>query len=433
MLVKNVNGEAVGASMVKDSEFYIELAKFVQAYAVVVGNPNEFLVEVGEPTINDRKDRLSWAQLVKIMTRCDFGFLKIPSEIDLKVFYNYALEMGSLDSVNKRVATVSEVADAQKHYYNFVDKAKDNAEAEYLKQHEVYLSRENEMRNADNALSKLKGGIAFSYVMMMFSALIGIFGIISFFLENSIVSAIGGIIPVWKANYVGGIILVFVALLLFFLFDKMHENFKRKHFKLKKATETIFVRGNYSYLQEVELKRKLNELTNQLKIVQAELHDKHRRFDVQENIKKLKSTNKYYQKFAEQEESLESTTAIKSSDDERNMRAEDFAPVTLTREQEENLRRVGKQAINLEGQYDLEADKEKFEKSRTAEEKDQEKEEQQEKESRAFDVDAQKQAELEEKQRQEQLESQEKELLESIDYIKEILGFSGGDEIEKGR
>ena len=186
-------------------------------------------------------------------------------------------------------------------------------------------------------------------------------------------------------------------------------------------------------MQEVELKRKLNELTNQLKIVQAELHDKHRRFDVQENIKRLKSTNKYYQKFAEQEETLESTSSVKSSDDERNMRAEDFAPVTLTREQEENLRRVGKQAINLEGQYDLEAYKEKFEKSRNKEENNQEKEEQQEKESRAFDVDEQKQAELQEQQRQEQLESEEKELLESIDYIKEILGFSDAEEIEKGK
>ena len=140
MLVKNVNGEAVGASMVKNSEFYIELAKFVQAYTVIIGNPNEFLVEVGEPTINDRKDRLSWAQLVKIMSRCDFGFAVIPTEIELKVFYNYALEMGSLDSVNKRVASVSEVAEAQKHYYNFVDKAKDKAEVEYQKQHKVYLS-----------------------------------------------------------------------------------------------------------------------------------------------------------------------------------------------------------------------------------------------------------------------------------------------------
>ena len=52
-----------------------------------------------------------------------------------------------------------------------------------------------------------------------------------------------------------------------------------------------------------------------------------------------------------------------ASDDEKNLRPEDFAPVVLTREQEENLRRVGKEAITLQGQYDLDAYKEKFEKS----------------------------------------------------------------------
>ena len=172
---------------------------------------------------------------------------------------------------------------------------------------------------------------------------------------------------------------------------------------------------------------------HQLKIVQAELNDKHKRYDVQENINKLRSTNKYYQKYVENEEVFGAESSSLASDDERNMRAEDFAPVTLTREQEENLRRVGKEAINLEGQYDLEAYKEKFEKSRTKEDKNKEQLESEEKESRAFDVDEQKQAELQEQQRQEQLESEEKELLESIDYIKEILGFSDAEEIEKGK
>ena len=91
MLVNNVNGEAVGASMVRDSEFYIELAKFVQAYTVIIGNPNEFLAEVGEPSIDEKKGRVTWEQLVKIITTCDFGFLIKPTEIDLKVYYNYAL------------------------------------------------------------------------------------------------------------------------------------------------------------------------------------------------------------------------------------------------------------------------------------------------------------------------------------------------------
>lgn len=432
MLVKNVGGEATGASMVKNSEFYIELAKFVQAYSIIINNPNEFLSEVNEPAINEKKDRISWAQLVKIMTRCDFGYAKIPTEIDLKVFYNYALEMGSLDSANKNIATVKDVADAQKHYYNFIDKAKDKAETEYLKQHKVYLSRENEMRNADNELSKLKSGKAFSYVMMMFSAFIGIFGIFSFFVSNVVANSIGQIIPVWKANFVGGIVLILISLLLFFLFDKMFNKFSRKHFKLKQATETIFMRGNDSYAREIELKRKLEELTRELKIVQSELNDKHKRYDVQTNINRLKTTNKYYQKFVSQEDEMQEQTS-RQADDERNMRAEDFAPVTLTREQEENLRRVGKEAITLQGQYDLDAYKEKFEKSRSNKENEKEQNENQEKNDKAFEVDDAKQAELAEQQRQEQLKAQEKELLESIDYIKEILGFSGEEEIEKGK
>ena len=72
MLVKNVNGEAVGASMVRDSEFYIELAKFVQAYTLIINNPNEFLAEVGENSIDEKTGRVTWEQLVKIISKCDF-------------------------------------------------------------------------------------------------------------------------------------------------------------------------------------------------------------------------------------------------------------------------------------------------------------------------------------------------------------------------
>ena len=134
MLVKNVKGESVGASMVRDSEFYIELAKFVQAYTLIINNPNEFLAEVGESSINEKTGRVTWPQLIKIINKCDFGFVSIPTDTELKVFYNYALEIGSLDSVKKKVASVSDVADAQKHYYNFVDDAKGRAEEAYQKQ-----------------------------------------------------------------------------------------------------------------------------------------------------------------------------------------------------------------------------------------------------------------------------------------------------------
>ncbi len=422
MLVKNVNGEAVGASMVRDSEFYIELAKFVQAYTLIINNPNEFLAEVGESSINEKTGRVTWPQLVKIISKCDFGFVSIPTETELKVFYNYALEIGSLDSVKKKVATVSDVADAQKHYYNFVDKAKDKAENEYLKQHDIYLSRESEMRNIDNELSKIKAGSIFAFVMMVISCFISVFGIISFFWNNVIASSVGKIIPVWNEQYIGGLILMFVGILLFYLFDKLHEQFKRKYFKLDRATKTIFERGNEVYIQEITLKRKLDRLTNELKIVQAELNDKNKKYDVQENINRLKTTNKYYKKYAENEEEMFTTTSP-ATDDERNMRAEDFAPVTLTREQEENLRRVSKEAIVLEGQFDEEAYKEQVE-GTASRRKEKEEAEAKTAEEKAQEAEA---------KTQEQLKNQEKELLDSIDYIKEILGFTNDEDLEKGK
>ena len=86
MLINNVNGERVGASFVKNSDFYIEVAKFVQAYTTIVNNPNEFLKEVGLSFIDEKKDRLNWAQFVKIVQGCDLGFKEIPTETELGEF-----------------------------------------------------------------------------------------------------------------------------------------------------------------------------------------------------------------------------------------------------------------------------------------------------------------------------------------------------------
>lgn len=423
MLVNNVNGEAVGASMVRDSKFYIDLAVFVQAYSIIIKNPNDFLTEIGEKSINEKKDKVTWAQFVKIMQKCDFGFFPVPTETELLVYYNYALEIGSLDSVKQKIATVDEIADAQKHYYNFIDKAKDNAQSEYAKQHKIYLSREDEMQNVDNELSKLKAVIITTYVMMMFSIGIGIFGIFSFFVNNAIVSFFGLFIPVWERQYIGALILILISLAMFWFFNKRYEKYKRRHFKLEKATQTIFTRGSQSYADEIVLKKKLDVLTRDLKTVQAELHDRSKKFDVKENIARLKTTNKYFQKFIENDELMETS---KSVGDQKGMRAEDFAPIKLTKDQAENLRRVGKEAINLEGQYDIEAYKEKFEKSRVSKKDKAEEQEKKETENKE-------QEESKSEKSQEQLENQEKELMESIEYIKEILGFSDEDDLEKSQ
>ena len=94
---------------------------------------------------------------------------------------------------------------------------------------------------------------------------------------------------------------------------------------------------------------------------------------------------------------------------------DDYAPVKLSKEHSENLHTISKEAINLEGQFDEQAYNEKFEKSRIQEKKEPEN-------------NAEKQQDEEDL---ENLESQEKELLESIDYIKDILGFAGEDIVAK--
>ena len=114
MLV-NTFGKKISASLiVKNSEFYIEVAKFVQAYIVILNNPNEFLTEIGEQQINKEKEKLSWESLSKIMQKCDFGFSSVPTNSDLLVFYNYAIEMGSISKKDKRIASIDDIADAQK-------------------------------------------------------------------------------------------------------------------------------------------------------------------------------------------------------------------------------------------------------------------------------------------------------------------------------
>ena len=414
MLVNNVNGEKVAASMVKDSKFYIEVAKFVQAYTTIVNNPNEFLSEVHLELIDEKKEFLNWVQFVTIMQNCDFGFKTVPTETELLVLYNYALEIGSLDSTEKRLATIDDVANAQKHYYNFVDEATDRAENEYLKYHKLTLSREREATNADNKLSALKTSKIVSFILMMFAVVVFSFGVVGMLYENVVVDAIGGLIPVWERKYIGGIILIVLGLILFAIFDHFYIRAKEKYFHLKKATKMIFKRSDETLFEDISLKAKFDKLKKDLRIVQEELSDKNKSFDVKHNIEILKATNKYYQKLCElEDEYAETKLAAKSTADEKALSDEEFAPVKLTKEQEENLRTVNREAINLEGQFDEEAFNEKFENVKQSEEEKQEKKET-----------------IEEKEKVEK-EKDEKDLLNSIDYIKDILGFKQDEQDQK--
>ena len=232
--------------------------------------------------------------------------------------------------------------------------------------------------------------------------------------ENVVVDAIGGLIPVWERKYIGGIILIVLGLILFAIFDHFYMRAKEKYFHLKKATEMIFKRSDETLFEDISLKAKFDKLKRDLKIVQEELSDKNKSFDVKHNIEILKATNKYYQKLCElEDEYAETKLAAKSTADEKALSDEEFAPVKLTKEQEENLRTVNREAINLEGQFDEEAFNEKFENVKQSEEEKQEKKET-----------------IEEKEKVEK-EKDEKDLLNSIDYIKDILGFKQDEQDQK--
>lgn len=425
MLINNVSTERRASLIVKNSAFYIEIAKFVQAYTTIVKNPNEFLQEIGQPHIDKKTQHLNWEQLVEIMQKCDLGFTQIPSRTDLVVYYNYALEMGSVDSLDKKIATVGEVAEAQKHYYNFVDDAKDRAEEAYQKQRRVVESRQREMGYVDGQLAKIRARNWVCAIMMFIAIAIGMIGITGFFLDNVICSSVGKIIPVWNPNYVGGIIMIAVMIGLFVLFNNLFVRTKRDFTKLSQASATIFSRGEETYLKEQVLKRKLDALKKEFLTVQTELNDKNKKFDVKHNIDVLKTTNKYYQRLCEDEESL--TVVAEQAATINNVAKDmddDFAPIKLTKDQEENMRGTKKEAIMLEGQFDLEAFTEKFESKKDKKGKDKDKDKEETKET-------QEKNEQEEKAAKEQKEAEEakkveenQNMLDSVNQIREILGMN---------
>ena len=171
MLVENVVGKRRASSMMKTSEFYIEVAKFVQAYRTIVTNPNEFLTEIHAPTIDEKHDKLTWAQFVEIVHKCDLGFKTVPTNEDLVVYYNYALEMGTINQNERTLATVDDVADAQKHYYNFIDEAKDKAEEAYLRQRRTAHMRQSEYDVVDKQLSNIKAKNCVVIIAIFFEGL----------------------------------------------------------------------------------------------------------------------------------------------------------------------------------------------------------------------------------------------------------------------
>ncbi len=411
MLFNNLTEERRASLIVKNSRFYIELAKFVQAYTTIVKNPNEFLVEIGEQSIDPKKDHLKWEQLVKIMQACDLGFKKVPSNMDLVVYYNYALEMGSVKALDKKIATVDQVAEAQKHYYNFVDEEKTIAEEEYVKQKKIYDARQREMDYVEGKISMSKTKNFLCMFAMFISVVIGMIGIVGLMVDNIIVSSVGNLLPIWKAQYVGGIILIAIMFLLFALFNKLYVKTRAEYVKLKYASITLFSKGDELAIKQNILKKKLNDITKEYRQVIKEINDKKQRFDVKHNIDILKATNKFYQKLTEVEELSEMSE--KAFSESQNTINDDFAPIKLTKEQEENIRAAKKEVIGLSGQIDMDAYNEKFEQSKKSEE-------QEEKEDNVSKND--KDEDLADKIKQQKLDQERKGFEDSMNYIQDLLG-----------
>lgn len=412
MLFNNLTEERRASLIVKNSRFYIELAKFVQAYTTIVKNPNEFLVEVGELEIDTKKQHLSWDQLVKIMQTCELGFKKVPTRMDLVVYYNYALEMGSVKALEKRIASVDQVAEAQKHYYNFVDEEKTIAEEEYIKQKKIYDARQREMGYVEGkiSISKLKNYLC---VFAMFvSVVIGMIGIVGLMIDNVIVSGVGKVLPIGNSQYVGAIILIALMFALFTLFNKLYVKTRAEYVKLKYASVTLFSKGDELASKQIMLKKKLDDVTKEYRKVIKEINDKKQRFDVKHNIDILKATNKFYQKLCEVEEL--SAISEKAVTESMAMADEDFAPIKLTKEQEENIRSIKKEVIGLSGQIDMEAYNEKFEKSDKENDKSKDQDDEQLEED----------AELAAKIKAQKEEQERKGFEDSMNYVKDLMGKS---------
>lgn len=413
MLFNNLTTERRASLIVKNSRFYIEIAKFVQAYTTIVKNPNEFLAEINEPFIDAKKQHLSWEQLKKIMQVCDFGFEHSPSDIDLLIYYNYAITMGSVTALEKKIASVDQVAEAQKHYYNFVDEEKSNAEEEYMKQKKIYEARQREMSYVDGKIAIGKAKNVFLSIMMFLSVVIGLIGMVSIFVDNKIASTLGKIIPIWKEQYIGAIIMIVLMFGLFALFNSLFNKSKYEFERLRQASATLFDKEDELIAKQQVLKNKLDEVSKDYNTVIKEINDKHQKYDVKHNIDVLINTNKYYQQYCETEELNKFAESFAS---EANLVTDDdFAPIKLTKEQEENMRATKKEVIGLAGQFDKDAYNEMFEYSDKKKNKEDEKEQEETKKE---------DEELKQKLDEQKLDQERKGFQDSLDYVKDLLGMS---------
>ena len=290
MLFVDVEGEVSAASMVKDSKIYIEIAKFVQAYEAIVSDPNKFLVDIDEEPIDTETEVLTWDQFVTIATNCDLGFTPKPDEQTLAVYYSYAMQIGSISKETKRIATVEDIAQAQKKYYNFIDDTTAKVENQYKKQHEIASRRAREAAHVEKTISQKRLKLVGVFAGMAFGVFLCGLGLAGLFFDIGFVKFFG-----FGNRFIGGPILMVIGFLLFFFLDKHYLKFKRDFIVYKEESKSVISRSDRTSSDEMVLKDKLDKYKEDLKIAKYELADKNKTYDVSAAIEKLRAKNKYFQ------------------------------------------------------------------------------------------------------------------------------------------
>ena len=294
MLIVDVEGEVSAASMVKDSKVYIEIAKFVLAYNTIVDNPNIFLKEIGDQPIDSENESLTWEQFVKIINTCDLGFNPVPTENQLAMYYSYAIQIGSISKEKKAFATVSDVAEAQKKYYNFIDDTTEKIEVQYNKQHQIAENRSAEAVDVQKNIDKKKLKAWGILCAMGFGVFLCGLGLAGLFFDIGIVKFFG-----FGNRYVGAGIFMVVGFCLFFFLDRIYVKSKYDYLQYKKGSEKVISRSEKTSRDELIMRDKLDKFREDLKIAKYELNDKDKSYDVKNCIEKLRLKNKYYQMLAE--------------------------------------------------------------------------------------------------------------------------------------
>ncbi|MBQ8424640.1 MAG: sulfite exporter TauE/SafE family protein, partial [Clostridia bacterium] len=187
---------------------------------------------------------------------------------------------------------VSDVAEAQKRYYNFIDETTTKIENQYNRQHVIAENRAQEVMEMEFKVSKKKLiNVGVMFAMGLSVILIGL-GFAGLFFNIPLVRFFG-----FGNRIVGGIILMVIGFVAFIVLDKYFLKTKYDYLRYKKESEKLSSRTEKTIRDDEILKDKLDKYKKDLKIAKYELNDKSKSYDVEKNIENLMARNKFYQKF----------------------------------------------------------------------------------------------------------------------------------------